>query len=143
MSLSLKIERPIMTQLTNQEIFDKALFGIRAQNYAPSGTSGSCQYRGQNGTKCAIGHCIDDKTAYKWDNSRGTSIGSVSYSDPVSFKKYFAESDLEFLGGLQVIHDTVTGKTGGHAFENDMYKFAKKHDLHYTTVEEQKKGETK
>ena len=103
MSLSLKIERPIMTQLTNQEIFDKALFGIRAQNYQRSVYDYSCRYRGENGTKCAVGHCIDDETAAVWDKLTDTTISGIAVNVKIreSFEKFFNLEQIKFLMQLQ------------------------------------------
>lgn len=47
--------------LTHQQIFDKALSGVRQQG-GPSraDNGGLCAYRGADGRKCGVGHLIDD-----------------------------------------------------------------------------------
>lgn len=45
-----------MTDLTDQQIFDKVVNHLRTQGYA-----GSCSYRTPDGKKCAIGCLIDDE----------------------------------------------------------------------------------
>lgn len=45
----------MICDLTAQELYDRALFGIRRQEYE------SCRYRGDNGLKCTLGHAIDDE----------------------------------------------------------------------------------
>jgi hypothetical protein len=132
-----------MTQLTNQEIFDKALFGIRAQGYKQSGKfEGGCSYRGGDDLKCAVGHCIDDETANKWDLLESdTSIEYVSQEIPESFKKYFSESQVDFLGKIQHIHDNMRHSNdeffdplekNGKLFEERMSELAYEFNLVYT-----------
>jgi hypothetical protein len=131
-----------MTQLSNQEIFDKALFGIRAQNYAPSGTNESCQYRGENGTKCAVGHCIDDVTAASWDALDNGEITYVRLIRRESFEKFFDSTQLGLLRSLQKIHDDVLFNRDFESvhndvagtFENLMESLAEEYDLVYTSV---------
>lgn len=45
---------------TNQELFDLAYRGLKAQGFERSYDRG-CLYRDPNGRKCAIGHCIADE----------------------------------------------------------------------------------
>ena len=53
----------MFTPLTPQQVFDAALFGIRAQKYmrSVSSVTDSCVYRGDHGRKCGIGHPIPDE----------------------------------------------------------------------------------
>lgn len=50
-----------MTPYTPQEAFDKAVAGLRAQNYERSFAHGMCLYRAPGGNKCAVGHLIPDE----------------------------------------------------------------------------------
>lgn len=122
-----------MTQLTNQEIFDKALSGIRGQNYQVSKKGDVCAYRGHDGLKCAVGHCIDDETAKVWDNLEfDTSIDSILIRDAKTFSDYFTSEQIEFLKALQMAHDTIYTPT---CLEDEMQEIADKYDLVYTPVE--------
>jgi len=128
-----------MTQLTNQEIFDKALFGIRAQNYQRSVYDYSCRYRGENGTKCAVGHCIDDETAAVWDKLTDTTISGIAVNVKIreSFEKFFNLEQIKFLMQLQRAHDvSLSGSVP--IFENAMQNIAISHGLHYTEPQESK-----
>lgn len=119
-----------MTQLTRQEAFDKALFGIRRQGYQQSMSGSVCAYRGKNGNKCAIGHCIDDVTAQTWDvASVATDIASITDEDPEGFECYFSFSNLTFLRDLQAVHDQpdMTADT----FEEGMCELADRYGLYY------------
>jgi hypothetical protein len=45
--------------ITLQEMFDRAVLGVVTQG-KPSVTAVACMYRGEAGTKCAVGHLIND-----------------------------------------------------------------------------------
>ncbi len=128
-----------MTKLTSQEIFDKALFGIRGQDYKQSGSGfGDCKYRhtDENDTKlcCAVGHCIDDDIAETWDsNLSDTSIRKVFRYYPSTFNQFFDESQLPLLSDLQAAHDQALDY-GSLQWEGEMVNIAKKYNLNYTPV---------
>lgn len=129
-----------MTKLTNQEIFNKALFGIREQNYEQSGKDDSCAYRGKNGTKCAVGHCIDDATAERWDGFFDSSIRSIFHHSPEEYSKVFDNEQLPLLAALQAVHDTtldlLSFAFGQAEFEQEMKNIAQQFNLVYTPVNE-------
>lgn len=124
--------------LTNQEAFDKALFGIRAQGYLQSiSENDKCAYRGEDGRKCAIGHCLPDELAeeIKW-------LDTATFSSWSSIRKApeFAEfSSVKMLQGcnpsllseLQNVHDSMQDKEN---FEDRMQEIAQFYDLVYTPV---------
>lgn len=123
-------------KLSNQEIFDKALFGIRSQGYALSMKSdGHCAYRGENNTKCAIGHCITDEYANSWDNlsnrGLGSSIQDVLYLKKNEYSLFFENSQLGFLSSLQDVHDLIIDKDD---FEKKMQNLASDYSLNYTEI---------
>lgn len=68
-----------------------------------------CRYRGQNGTKCAIGCLIPDEL-YK-SRMEGFSISSLLYDDDFGLKTYFDGVDKRILSNLQLIHDTTSPNT--------------------------------
>lgn len=51
---------------SRQKLFDLAYRGLHAQGWVKSESFGQCLYRGPNGLKCAIGHCMSDR-AYNPD----------------------------------------------------------------------------
>lgn len=130
-----------MTQLINQQIFDKALFGIRSQDYQISVNGEHCAYRGVSDDghtlACAIGHCISDEDANLWDcgaNSvSSTAIKDMAHAYPNIFSQYFTDNQLPLLIVLQDAHDTLLGKPS--AWEYEMESIAKSYNLVYTPVE--------
>ncbi len=130
--------------LTAQQVYDKALFGIRQQDYEQSASAGgTCAYRGEAGMKCAVGHCIDDETATKWDKGIRDEIGCKQFGIGVMFEydketylKFFQESDVELLRKLQGIHDCIpiTDRGNGRSFEAKMQEIAEDFNLVYTPV---------
>lgn len=139
--------------LTKQEIFDKALNGLRSQNYAKSTkspNSGSCAYRGHNGLKCAIGHCVDDDTLAAamddgldtWQGASmagATNIGDLISSSDFTFSMHhelvalFDPADRSFLTHLQSAHDSMNGPEAirQDQFESAMESIAIRYNLIY------------
>ena len=133
-----------MAKLTQQEIFDKALFGIRKQGYRQSTSeSGGCNYRTtlEDGSTraCAVGLCIPDDIAQMWDSSGettgDTSIRAISDVYTSSFEKYFYNEDLPFLSDLQDAHDCNL-VTSYLSWEDRMQDIAAEYYLVYTPVGE-------
>ena len=107
-----------MAQLTNQQVSKK---GDR------------CAYRGHDGLKCAVGHCIDDDTAKAWDSlDFDTSIGNILMRYAKTFSVYFTLEQIDFLQVLQVAHDTLHTSTD---WEEEMGEIADRYGLEYTSVE--------
>ena len=117
--------------LTNQEIFNKALNGIRNQNYQPSMSGDACQYRGPNGTACAVGHCIPQEVAEKWDKLPDSTIHSVSTGRAEEYGQYFTGEQISFLIAIQSAHDSKL-RSGSDFFETEMSNLAIRYQLEYT-----------
>jgi len=85
---------------TRQEIFDLAWNGLKAQGFGKSRVPGKarCLYRGPDGLKCAIGHCIPDGN-YRKKFDRGMELGGVLHAARIS------DADYDFARGLQEAHD--------------------------------------
>ena len=133
----------LITPLTNQQVFDNALFGIRQQNYVASGTDDSgfnCLYRGPGGLKCGIGHSIPDEL-YR-ESMEGKCIGSLTTD--LEYRAWFGvllrDVSLELATRLQDAHDSAahlapsTNKLDPGAFEVRMEGIASRFDLTYTEV---------
>ena len=133
-----------MTQLTNQQldnqtIFDKALFGIRKQDYRKSANGDVCLYRSvrEDGSTlaCAVGHCIPDAVAEVWDaDGFDSSIQAICDRYNESFSEFFSEDSLPLLCQLQGTHDTILSS---ESFEIEMMDIAKVFGLVYTPPQEQ------
>ena len=131
-----------MQKLTNQQAFDKALFGIRAQGYARSYINGrGCSYRGANSTKCAVGHCIPDELYTPELDSAGESTDWFSIvfrhgNHPAIW--LLSDCNGNFIADMQDIHDTnlsdVTDDNGVSEFESSMKMLAEQYTLVYTPV---------
>jgi len=116
--------------MNNQEAFDRALRGIRAQGYRQSLTGTGCAYRGENGLKCAIGHCIDDdELARRMDIGHATSITALLNSAKhLNLNTLFKDCDERLLLRLQHAHDRIRSPT---PFEDEMSLIAAHHNLSY------------
>lgn len=92
--------------MNKQEIFDKVYLGLKSQDFKPSMLGTSCAYRGKDGLKCAVGHLIPDELYDPtWEESGGTAV----YNLPSNVKQFlgiFNQEDLEFIDGLQWVHDS-------------------------------------
>lgn len=89
--------------MTTQEAFDKVVEHLLTQNEKSMGEgSCTCLYRGDNGTKCAIGCLIPDEL-YRYD-FEARSISAIRITNP-SILLLFKDIPIEFLTGLQKIHD--------------------------------------
>lgn len=86
---------------TPQEIFDLVWNGLKAQGFKQSlGVGQNCAYRGVDGMKCAIGHCIDDGDYCE------TLEGKSAEDHPVlKAARINPETDIYFADALQRAHD--------------------------------------
>jgi hypothetical protein len=132
--------------LSAQDVFDKALFGIRGQGYKTSSTPvGGCKYHippvhdalglcSEPELRCAVGHCIPDAVAKRWDGSGtlDTDIASIREEFPEDYEQFFNQYDLQLLQNLQVIHDTMPDENKAMYFEEQMQQLAQNYGLIYT-----------
>lgn len=142
--------------LTNQQIFDKAVTALLKQNQR-SGDPGSyagCQYRGPNGLKCAVGHLIDD--ACYQPLMEGRSIPSpkalAAHQDTSVRKSLDAlmaalacsnidhASSWELLSDLQNTHDTNPIPDWAESFRAIAAKFSLSPEAITTWEAKQKEG---
>lgn len=119
-----------LTPLTRQEMFDKALFGIRKQGYRQSTSADvescgykSCAYVGKEiGLHCAVGHCLTEEMKRKVieekegmvnnDGVVGLCTAFPDIARHLSLTGYDItvgsyKENREFLSDLQEIHDTI------------------------------------
>ena len=131
-----------MTPLTNQQVFDNALFGVRSQGYRQSKDDriGTCCYRSGD-LKCGIGYSIPDEMyrPYLDDPELGvlpvTGVQTLMEAgDPLlaPIQALFAHNPPDFLDELQCAHDSMRD---GREFERLMEALAEDYGLTYTVPE--------
>lgn len=133
--------------MTAQEIFDTVLEHLREQGKAAATDDGSCRYRGEGGTSCAVGCLIPDEL---YDHRiEGLSVvqivGTVMPEHrrhqaqalpPVlaRIKNHIGAEHLPLLCELQDAHDMDLFSSGMAAWEDEMYRIARAFGLQYTPV---------
>lgn len=129
--------------LTAQQVFNNALFGIRAQNYASSfsDSRNTCMYRGAESRKCGIGFSLPDELASeKIEGSNiGVLLGSSEFEvEFASIRELFAGVDPYFLAAIQTAHDRelsyddITSRK--EKFERTMKRLAEFYKLSYSAI---------
>jgi hypothetical protein len=86
-----------MDTRSKQELFEIAVRGVYAQGRQSISKTGQCRYRGPGGTKCAVGHLIDDETALRFEGSGAHML-----------TEEFPLATVPLLSALQAAHDTST-----------------------------------
>lgn len=85
----------------NQKLFNDAYLGLKAQGFARS-HDGMCLYRGPNGTKCAIGHCIpDDDYRERFEGEGINTCDDLAHL----MRSLYGDVGLKFMINLQNAHD--------------------------------------
>lgn len=104
-----------------QELFNIMWTGLENQGWKRSMIKDTkiCAYRGGNGRKCAIGHCIDDDNAYCWE---GVSINTINRRADLNIEP----ERLTFLMDCQRSHD---GAILDGEMEEIFRNIAKKYNL--------------
>lgn len=113
--------------MNNQEAFNISVPALLKQN-CKSISRGMCKYRGNDGTRCAIGHLIPDSIYDK--EMEGKRIPTL-YSFP-AIKELFKDCDHVFLYELQDVHD----ENEPQIWQNEFNILAKKHNLTMPEIKE-------
>lgn len=82
--------------MTKQEIFDIVAKHLLTQNCKALGLDGRCSYRGDAGTKCAVGILISDEEYYP--EMEGFNVTGLKLPDRLL-------PHIDFLTRFQIIHD--------------------------------------
>ena len=93
--------------MNKQEIFNKVFLGLKSQGFQQSVNKHNvCQYRGEGGLKCAVGHLIPDEIYNKeWDDETTLADALPPHVyDAMGISADFGAS-VDFLMQLQDIHD--------------------------------------
>lgn len=125
---------------TKQEIFDYVFESVVKQGKPSRNNSNDCLclYRGEGGTKCAIGFLIPDskyKKAYE-DLSISNIMRTLGYDKDANVAKF------NFLADLQRAHDKASayGDDFVPEFVFNMNNVADKHTLKRDVIDEYYKG---
>lgn len=112
-----------LKRTSKQNLFNMMWRGLKGQGWEQSNEShGGCMYRGRDGNKCAIGHCISDSVANTWDDSGQSSISDILWDEGVS------ASRIQFLHSAQRAHDKALSRTPA-SMELAFRQFAEDHNL--------------
>lgn len=105
-------------KLSSQQIFNIFIEEyVTQQNFGWSTERRMCRYRGDNGTKCIIGHLISD-AVYAENAFEGEALnsGRPLYEHLASLG--YTEKELQFIRKLQRFHDRMAeAHTRGHEDE--------------------------
>lgn len=129
--------------MTNQEAFEQALEGIESQGFVRSGKQENrhfwCKYRGEHGTKCAIGWLIPDE--YYSPDFEGYPIGAAfsrihekdaaiikEFKELIQNKLQFDMLSQTFFEDLQDLHDDYL-RYGKYPFFSHASTVAKEYNL--------------
>lgn len=126
--------------MTEQEIFDTVLAHLREQGEASADSSGVCQYRGPDGTSCAVGCLIPDEMYHPVIEGLGAGdimAGAASQEGdmvPVLTRiaDHLGAEHLPLLEELQAAHDLDLFNRGITDWEGRMRSIAKHFGLAYT-----------
>lgn len=151
--------------MNNQEAFDKALFGIRAQQYRVALGADMCAYYVhvarcgvEQGDRCGVGHIMSEAVAkralhginsimYLSDESFAENFGEVKYGPTgqpfreIPEWRALVQAELAglavgMLDEIQNTHDGALRYHGADAFEAKMRDLADKYGVVYTPVPE-------
>lgn len=117
--------------MTPQEMFDKAYLGVIAQGERSEKYNGYCAYRGQNGSKCGIGHLIPDDLAKAWDRRSHSAIAKIKSTKAHPIPD-FIKNNLALACAMQAAHDDSPSYDNGgfiREFKCRMEQVAKDYKL--------------
>ena len=127
---------PIPADLNKQEAFDTMLAQIRKQGRPALSLGGLCSYRGNDGTKCAVGALIPDDQYNRMMEGQGATA-LVGYGPSRA-------STITFLAQAQMLlHDSaytnsvIKNKDFLTLVEEGAQQFAKFYNLTYTQPEKE------
>ena len=91
--------------MNQQDVFDRVVAHAREQGRRSLLSTGSCAYRGEDGTKCFIGALITDEAYDRSLECQG--VGSYEVSEALAASGVVIETpeDINLCTRLQTIHD--------------------------------------
>ena len=120
-----------MNTRSDQEMFDLfyETFIIRAKPQCRG--DGGCSYKPTNSDQvgCAVGVALAPEDQIKWqDDLGGDFIDRIASDHPEEYEKYFDQTQVKFLVGLQRLHDEALEAGVEHA-DLAAREFAERHNL--------------
>lgn len=118
--------------MTRQEMFDRAVRGLREQNFRQSKKNGSCEYQSANGDRCAWGHVDDtltDQCGSVTDLHLAFNRDSADYSLRITSTSLTASLNREtvrWADDLQRCHDEAEGPDD---MQRRLRDFGNQHEL--------------
>jgi hypothetical protein len=118
-----------------QQAFDKVVKHLLTQGMKSTDSiTGYCQYRGDSGRSCAVG-CLIDDLDYS-PNLEGNTVMTLGEHYPAAkimgvTVQDISVDDLNILGELQAIHDTVPCSD----WRSTLEKMAKERNLNFNPPE--------
>lgn len=96
------------TTETKQMLFDKMWRGLESQGWERSMGGAGCVYRGEEGRKCAVGHCIPDDVYDPMMEGYGVDDVADKFDEVVDALPFFRNTHiLDFLYDAQDAHDNA------------------------------------
>ncbi|MBB3997244.1 hypothetical protein [Aureimonas pseudogalii] len=129
---------------TLQEVFDDAYCGLAAQGFVKSTQKlfaigsdeylhASCAYRGVDGRRCAIGHCIpDDLYTGKME---GASVGTSASGFIEAFEVFARLFGLISINDIRRLQDMHDGASSPGSMKDRLADFAQEHGLTIPSIE--------
>lgn len=114
--------------MTKQELFDKAVKGLKEQGFIQSMRGKQCAYRGYAGRKCLIGHLITDEEYHPAMETKNAFFICERYPRLAHLKPH-----SYFLKSLQEVHDNHPTPD---AMVHGLRIFAADHNLDVSELEE-------
>lgn len=120
--------------MTNQEIFDTVYEGLKAQGCGSANSAG-CAYKGENGTKCAVGWLIPDEVYTEDIESTGIrcqrdrASRSPTEIETLMCDLGYTSSQLDLLSALQTAHDCATEDEWAYAGKSTFIQEFLKHAI--------------
>jgi hypothetical protein len=115
-----------VTTPSRQEMFDRAVRGVRSQGFQQCSNGASCRYRHMRADGTVM-RCV-----WGWVDPEGTEsdpCGTVFFlrENKVGLAATLSEEDAEWARGLQVAHDGASEKVGD--MESRLRRFGTDHGL--------------
>ena len=120
--------------MNQQDVFDRVVAHAREQGRRSMLPTGSCAYRGEDGTKCFIGALITDEAYHRGLECQGASSHEVHEALAASGVVVETTEDVNLCSRLQTIHDEtgVAGWDIRNHWETEFQNVAQQFGLTYT-----------
>jgi hypothetical protein len=126
--------------MNQQEIFDKVAVHLFEQGKQANKDDGTCAYRGEAGTMCAVGCLIPDAMyvpsmddAEEWEDGVGTSVQMIWNNFP-DLVEYLGEGNLGLLNALQNVHDAFSPWLSTENMRRELGYAAETYELNPATL---------